>query len=308
MPDVTFESGVGSLSLPGTKLVLTGNPTRGSGYFHDSHNVLRELFYCMHVPSQSVERATGHIEDVRKKYGEESNAWRVRVLGEFPREEEDQVIPRYLVDEAFRREVDPLPDAPIIWGVDVAEGVGRDRTALVKRQGNILVDKNLNPIRVWQTKDVMQVAGAIYDDYHGIRKTERPFSINIDTIGIGAGLYARLKELGLPVRKVNVAESASSKDRFLRLRDELWFEAREWFEGLDVRLDPNNEKVQEMCVELCIPLYDINSTGKIKVESKKDIRKRDQFSPDIAEAFLMTFLRSSKNKKKRLEYPRLAIV
>jgi len=34
---------------------------------------------CLHVP-----RAQGHIEDIRAKYGDNSNAWRVRVLGEFP--------------------------------------------------------------------------------------------------------------------------------------------------------------------------------------------------------------------------------
>jgi len=307
IPDITFESGMGSLSQPGTKLVLTGNPTRGTGYFYDSHNTLRDIFYCMHVPSYTVERSTGHIEDVKKKYGEGSNAWRVRVEGEFPQEEDDAVIPRYLIDDAFKREAEGY-DAPIIWGVDVAEGVGRDRTALVKRKGNVLLDKKLKPVQAWLTKNPMEVAGMIYDEYQRLPKLERPFSINVDTVGIGAPLFYRLKELGLPAKKVNVAESPSSKERFVRMKDELWWEAREWFEGLDVSLDPDDEMQRELAVELSIPLYQISSAGKIRVESKQELKKRGVNSPDLAEALIMTFIRSSIKKNKHIELPRLAIV
>jgi hypothetical protein len=38
----------------------------------------------MHVSCLDVPRAQGHIEDIKAKYGEGSNAYRVRVLGEFP--------------------------------------------------------------------------------------------------------------------------------------------------------------------------------------------------------------------------------
>jgi phage terminase large subunit len=307
VPDLTFESGMGSLSMPGTKLVLTGNPTRGSGYFYDAFNALDELFHCMHVPSYTVKRATGHIEDIRKKYGENSNPWRVRVEGEFPRDEDDSVVPRYLCDDALRRKVDVIKDAPIIWGVDVAEGVGRDRTALVKRKGNGLVDSHLKPIQTWLTKDPMQISGILFDEYNALPKIERPFSINIDTIGIGAGLYYRCKELGLPAKKVNVSESASSKDRYVRLRDELWFEAREWFEGQDVTLE-DNEDTQALITELCLPRYQISSAGKMRVESKQELKKRGIDSPDIAEAFLMTLLRHSNKARTPLKQPQLAII
>lgn len=307
IPDIVFETGRGSLSTPGSKLVLTGNPTRGQGEFYDAFNILADHYYKLHVPSTSVHRATGHIEDIRKKHGEDSNPYRIRVLGEFPKEDDDQVIPRYLCDEALRRKVDYI-DAPVIWGVDVAEGVGRDRTALVKRRGNALLEKELKPIQTWLTKDPMQIAGILHDEYKNHLKRERPFSINIDTIGIGAGLFYRCKELGLPVKKVNVAESPSSKERFLRLRDELWFEAREWFEGLDVSLDKDNPKVHELISELCSPSYQINSNGKMRVETKQEMKKRGISSPDIAEAFLMTLIRTSAIKRKPLEMPKLAIV
>ena len=47
----------------------------------------------MHVNCLDVPRAQGHIEDIKAKYGGDSNAYRVRVLGEFPTSDDETVIP-----------------------------------------------------------------------------------------------------------------------------------------------------------------------------------------------------------------------
>jgi hypothetical protein len=49
-----------------------------------------------------------HIEDIRAKYGDSSNAWRVRVLGEFPTADDETVIPLELVLGAVGRNVSSL--------------------------------------------------------------------------------------------------------------------------------------------------------------------------------------------------------
>ena len=51
----------------------------------------------MHVSCLDVPRAQGHIEDIKAKYGDASNAYRVRVLGEFPTSDDETVIPLELV-------------------------------------------------------------------------------------------------------------------------------------------------------------------------------------------------------------------
>jgi hypothetical protein len=51
----------------------------------------------MHVSCLDVPRAQGHIDDIRAKYGDASNAYRVRVLGEFPTSGDETVIPLELV-------------------------------------------------------------------------------------------------------------------------------------------------------------------------------------------------------------------
>ena len=97
IPDVVFEVGMGALSTPGAKVLMAGNPTRTSGFFYDTHHSLRNRWHTMHVSCLDVPRAQGHIEDIRAKYGEGSNAWRVRVLGEFPTADDETVIPLELV-------------------------------------------------------------------------------------------------------------------------------------------------------------------------------------------------------------------
>jgi phage terminase large subunit len=57
----------------------------------------------------------------------------------------------------------------------------------------------------------------------------RPSEIMIDIVGVGSGVYDRC-ELHLPVRGINVGEAASSRESCARLRDELWFKGREWFQ------------------------------------------------------------------------------
>ncbi|ODR96784.1 hypothetical protein AUC71_04250 [Methyloceanibacter marginalis] len=106
----------------------------------------------MHVSCLDVPRAQGHIEDIRAKYGEDSNQWRVRVLGEFPTADDDTVMPLELVLAAVDRDVMPLSSYIPIWGLDVAR-FGDDSSALAKRQAN----KLLEPVKRWRNKDSIQL-------------------------------------------------------------------------------------------------------------------------------------------------------
>jgi phage terminase large subunit len=85
---------------------------------------------------------------------------------------------------------------------------GDDRTALAKRQAN----KLLEPIRWWHSTDLMATVGRIKGEYDQTHYDTRPWAIFVDVIGLGAGVYDRCKELGLPVRAVNVGEAASTRE------------------------------------------------------------------------------------------------
>ncbi len=279
--DIIFEVAQGALSTPGAKVVMASNGTRTSGYFYDSHHRFRARWKCLHVPCENSSRvAPEYIEDMRAKYGEDSNVYRVRVLGEFPKSEDDVVIPLDLCETAKMRDVAPSPTAKPVWGVDVAR-FGDDRCTLAKRHGNVQPE----PVKAWRNKDTMQLAGLVYQEWQETPEASRPNTIFVDVIGIGAGVVDRLRELGLPVSGVNVAESPAVKDQYMRLRDELWFESKKWLEGLDVKLADDDELI----AELTVPKYSITSANKLKVEGKDELKKRGVISPDKADAWNLTF-------------------
>lgn len=287
--DIIFEVGMGALSTEGAKVVLAGNPTRASGFFYDTHHSLRARWKTMRVNSEDVPRARGHIEDIIAKYGKGSNAYRVRVLGEFPTADDEAVIPLDLVIAATTREVVKLDYYPV-WGLDVAR-FGDDRTALAKRRANEL----LEPIKWWHGQDLMQTVGRLQHEYETCHPDLKPKEILIDAIGLGAGVLDRGREIGLPVRGVNVGEAAAIKENYARLRDELWFRGREWFEARDCRIP----KDDALIAELTGPLYTFTSAGKIVVESKDEMKKRGLRSPDLADAFLLTFAAGMQRKVTR---------
>ena len=107
---------------------------------------------------------------------------------------------------------------------------------------------------------------------------EQPQEILIDVIGLGSGVVDRLAEQNLPVRGVNVAEAPSTKKNYLNLRAELWFAIKDWLVLRNCRL-PNDD---ELVSELAAPSYKYTSTGKIKIESKDEMKKRGVKSPDKA--------------------------
>lgn len=276
VPDSVFEVAEGALSTPGAYVLMAGNPTRMSGYFYDSHHKMRESWATLRVNAEDVPTVSrDYIADMAKRYGTDSSIYRVRVLGEFAGTE-DGVIPLELVEPAIKRDVVPFGD--VVWGVDVAR-FGGDRTALAKRRGNALME----PITSWQGKDLMQTTGMLKAEYDAVHK--KPVTIFVDSIGLGAGVVDRGRELGLPVVGVNVAESPSVGERYNRLRDELWFKAREWFAGRDVTM-PEDEA---LVAELTLPSYKVLSSGKIQVESKDEMKRRGVTSPDLADAFCLTF-------------------
>ena len=279
--DIIFEVGEGAMSTEGAKTVMTGNPTRTSGYFYEAFNKMKDSFYTMKVASQdSTQVGPKFIDDMIKKYGEDSNIFRVRVLGEWPEADDDVVIPLHLLQSAAERDQVPAETTPVVWGLDVAR-FGTDKSALCKRKGNVVTE----PIKSWRNKDLMEICGIILNEYETTTWSDRPVEILIDSIGLGAGVVDRLTELDLPVRGINVAESASMGERYGRLRDELWFLGKEWFENRDCTI-PDQE---ELIDDLSKPRFTFLSNGKLKVEGKDEMKRRGLNSPDLADAFCLTF-------------------
>lgn len=285
--EIIFEVSEGALSSKGAKVVMCANPTRVTGYFYDSHHRMSHRWHTMKVACDESSRVSQqYIDDMRQKYGEDSDVYRVRVLGDFPLADSDSVIPLDLIEAAAARDVEPKQTLMPVWGLDVAR-FGACRTALVKRWGNHVIET-----KTWRKRDTMEVSGIVLREYEDAPSDLRPAAICVDSIGVGAGVADRLRELQLPVIAVNVGESPSGQGRFLNLRAELWWRAREWLEERDSKITS-----EELCAELSIVKQKITSSGKIKIEGKDEMMARGVDSPDIADAFVLTFAHADRRKE-----------
>lgn len=287
IPDAIFESASGSMSGANAMTFLAGNMVRSSGFFYDTHFKLQRTsenptgWKTHHVSSLTSPRVSkAFIEEARKRYGERSNYFRIRVLGEPPLTEANKIISAELANMALTRDVKAPVSANIIWGLD--PGRFDDPTGLAKRKDNTLIEKT----KEWHGLDTMQIVGHLVDEYESTPVRLRPVEILIDTIGIGYGVVDRARELKLPVRGINVSETPAVGDRYRNLRTELWWKVREWFESRNVNIADDHDLVEELLRQ---PYDVLDSTGRVEAVSKKTLRSKGIKSPNRADALILTF-------------------
>lgn len=281
MEDIIFEVAAGAMSSKGALALMIANPTRSQGYFARAFKENRWLWHGLHWPWRANPWSDpGYPERMAQEYGPTSNTYKVRVLGEFPTAEDSAVVPLDLIELAIARDVDMTGGRAMVWGLDIAR-FGDDRCALVKRRGNVMPE----PAKVWRHTDLMHTCGIVSREYFETPDDKKPAAINGDVIGVGAGVIDRLREIGLPVFGINVGETPTEPDRFNRMRDELWWNVRDWFIARDCKI-PNDP---HLVSDLVGPSYKLLSSGKVQIESKEDMKKRGQRSPDVADAFCLTF-------------------
>jgi hypothetical protein len=283
VPEVIYEAGSGTMSTKGAIIILIGNPTRSRGYFHRTQTKMADYWWTQRVSCLDSPRVDEtFIEDIRRTYGENSNQWRVRVQGEFPDSDDDAVIPRELAESLLDRDIILDPMADRVWGVD--PGRGGDATGFICRTHEAILD-----IAQWHDANLMKIVSRIQERWMNCLPSERPSAIYVDSIGLGAGLADRLRELQLPVVDVNVSETAAMKDRFPRMRPELWFAIRDWLNGRNVTCSSDLRYAEELVEELCLPEMKLLGNGKTDIESKRDMQLRGLASPNLGDALALTF-------------------
>lgn len=293
-PDAIFrpiEGGMGGIC---NLALLVFNPTRSHGYAMDTQSKFRKHWVCHHWDCEELAKTTPvfapHMAQdharLAEKYGRESNFYRIRVRGLPPMAAPDVLIPWDWVMDAVEREQEIDPLEPLTIGVDVG-GKGDDDTVIIPGRGNVIIPYTATmPIFAIKDIDPTQIAWKVEGCIADILETEPDieYAIAVDGIGIGAGTASHLIRVAKlrNVYDVNVAELAAEHDRFHRLRDEIWWMARETFSH---RLSsiPNDE---ELIAQLTNIHY-ADESGKIKVEGKKELKKRGVASPNKADAFCL---------------------
>lgn len=247
------------------------NGRRFTGYFYECHNgVKRNFWNTRSIDAREVEGTdTKRYESIIEEYGPDSNEARVEVYGQFPKENDEQLFPPYLIDEAMKRPPWNDPTAPVIMGVDPARG--GDTTVIRVRRGRDLIAK-----RRYNGADLMVVVGHVIEAIHEFS----PAMTVVDEAGLGFGVVDRLREQGYAVRGFNFGWKSTKPRRYLNRRAEVYDAAREWMRTASIPADPKLKKDF-----LAIRKADPTSKGQMQLVSKDDMG----FSPDDADAVVMTF-------------------
>ena len=289
VPDEIYTVAEAALTSAGSRFLMVGNPTRGKGYFADSHKKNRDSFTTLHFSCKdSILVPSSYRERLVKNFGENSNMVRVRADGEFPKQDDDALISLELLEPCLHREARPCGDELFKLGVDVAR-FGDDRTVFILRQGH-----HVSHIEIHSKDDTMVTSGrvAMFCQLHHVDE------IYVDVCGLGAGVADRLRELNFSIVDVNVAEKAPERRKDVdsidmipnKLRDFLWLESLKFFQHQEPSFECcDKDYVETLIGELSTVGYTFNSSGCIVVHSKDKLKKDGLRSPDIADALNLTF-------------------
>ncbi len=213
-------------------------------------------------------------EVVRLKRDMSESSFAREYMCDFSAAGDDQLISLSDVETAATKILreDQFNFAARVIGIDPAR-FGDDRSVIFKRQGL----QAFEPM-VYRGIDNMELASRVAS----VINEWKPDAVFCDA-GNGSGVIDRLRQLGFDVIEVHFG-GRSGNNKYLNKRSEIWFEMREWLKlGASI---PNSTDLKQ---DLAAPIYWYDSTGRVQLEPKDDIKKRGLPSPDLGDALAVTF-------------------
>jgi hypothetical protein len=221
------------------------------------------------------------LAQIATDYGEDSDTFRVRVLGFPPHASELQYIDGTRVAAARKRTYKASDDEPLVAGFDVSGG-GKAWNVIRFRRG---LDGNPRPpIRIpgEHDPDRSQRIGLCAELLSDRRPGHQIAAMFVDS-AFGAPIVVRLQALGFEhVYEVNFG-GASPDSHYENMRAFMYGKCKEW---LLLGTLPDEDT---LCDQLCLPGYHINRRGRLVIESKEALQARGEMSPDDADAEVLTF-------------------
>ncbi len=284
-------------------LYLTCNPDQNwvKTLFYDpwQRGDLESPFYYL----QSLVTDNPHLgEDYIEQLQELPEAWRERYLnGNWDYADEDNTLfkMRYLLNS--------LIETPELMGnrrigADIARE-GDDDTVFCLIDNETIIDL-FHPKISKNTTDPILVLTANHLEEYAAKHSCQMSDVQIDTVGLGAGVYDILRSRGHAVRGFKSGYASSDPKRFGSLRDEAFYEMAQAVEGGSLKIWRRLKRWESLRQDLIAHSLDI-SDKLIRVESKKTIKKRIGRSPDDADAAVIAWYRPTNHGVYVPKRPRL---
>lgn len=282
-----FEGAQVSRGVGEAKILMLGNPTRLDGYFgaafapgSDWRTLTISALDSPNVTGQAVVGGMPTPEWIAEReaeWGRDSNAFRVRVLGEFPLEGGvDRIVPEAILLAAI--EADP-PDVgerhSCVQGLDVARFGDDASVSVIIRDG---VVEDIAEVNGYDTVRVAEWAAERAERFGCLLTVT-------DETGVGGGVVDQTRRTGVDVRGVVFSEKPRRPKRHANRRTELISEVVTGLREGRLVL-PRHEK---MLTELRALRYSVNRAGAVVLEEKKLTKQRLGRSPDCADALSLAW-------------------
>ena len=220
------------------------------------------------------------------EFGPQSSVYQTRVLGQFPEEANDTLIPLRDVEAAVKRPHVVQPDDKPIMGVDIAR-FGDDKTVIIVREG-----MRVTHIEELRKSDLVNTTGRVLT----VAKDFNVKNIIVDEVGIGAGVLDTLKvDKKYTTTGLNGGARADNAEKYANLRAQVFDGLRQRFADGDISI-PNDP---ELISQLAALTYRYNARGQLLLESKDVIKSHGRQSPDKADALAYAFAESKATKHKK---------
>ena len=286
VPEEIFNTAEGALTSSDILVLMISNPTRLIGYFYEAFHKDGKNWQQLSFSSNQSPVVDGEfISRIKEKHGENSDEFKIRVLGEFPSEE--GIDDKGFVSLFTNEEIKFTQDKAFIqtrMGIDPS-GEGQDETAWAVRDefkgGIVGTERTSNP------KSIAEKTLTLMEKYGSQAK-----NVTVDNFGVGANVSQEiaLTPFAYKVSGVNVGDK-SRDELFLNLRAEAYYKIKEWFRKGGSLVD--NEMGRKLKEELLTVKFKRNLKGSIQIMSKQEMRKNGLRSPNCADAFMLTFTNPS---------------
>lgn len=225
------------------------------------------------------------VEDQKVLWGEDSPRYLSKVLAQFPLTSVDSLFSASEIETGRANVIEPTETDFRVLGVDVAR-YGTDKTVVAMN-----VAGKVDILGSYNTMDTMEVAATV----HKLALENRADQVRVDGVGVGGGVVDRLTQLSIandrPYVVVEMTASAMPPDRTLhRNARAYWYDSmkhqlRSGRIDLPVGTGPNSD-AEALMQEMGGIRYSYPN-GILQIESKEDIRRRGDKSPDYVDAVVM---------------------
>ena len=299
-----------------------------SGFFYDSHHKNRAVYNALHVDGRTCERVDQtFVDKITDMFGADSDVFRIRVAGEFPKAEADSLIAMEWCEAAAARDIETKNDR-IDIGIDVAR-YGDDSSALYP-----LFDRSRSEApEIYHHNRTTEISGyavQMIKRYAVSYPDMRIYRVKVDCDGLGVGVYDNLYDMQEQIveeiwkdRCVQEGLNPEEHSDYLecldipkidleimechfggaggKVREEdpieysnstgiMWGTVRQALQDGTLQIPDNDTLISQLSSRK----YTVNKDGRIELERKESMKKRGLPSPDIADALALAMYEPQK--------------